>query len=367
MYMAKYEKEMQEVVEWLEHPNELGKAPSKIEFTKEFTDPDGIHCLIFRFKKGMLSPWLLAIHSESGIFSEQEKYDEKRDIEQAQAMIDYLKSYWKSMALNEEERRGRVERAEGFHAFILKAEPKFEPDVFLQAYEKEWGVSLQEADEEGKEARDGVDARIYTDENGLMLVLGYMDFKIPEEEAEENARFNFMWKDAVATAASHTAHEIVSVMGDGSLREQAMFYAKAVMTLCQMENNIGVYANGVVYEPKMFLAMSELLHNDQLPIPVLVWCGLGQEEEGISGWTDGMKCFGFDEMEIVKMEQKPSELQNLLFSLVNYCINNDVAFRDGETMSLTTSMQLKIKKSKGINVDPDGETMKLTPVMINNK
>ena len=67
-YMVQYKEEMQEVVEWLEHPNELGKAPAKIEFTKEFTDSDGIHCLIFRFKKGMLSPWLLAIHSESGIF-----------------------------------------------------------------------------------------------------------------------------------------------------------------------------------------------------------------------------------------------------------------------------------------------------------
>ena len=58
-YMVQYKEEMQEVVEWLEHPNELGKAPAKIEFTKEFTASDGIHCLIFRFKKGLLSPWLL--------------------------------------------------------------------------------------------------------------------------------------------------------------------------------------------------------------------------------------------------------------------------------------------------------------------
>ena len=57
--MANYENEMREVADWLKHPNELGKAPFKMEFVKEFTDEEGCHCLIFKFKKGLFSPWLM--------------------------------------------------------------------------------------------------------------------------------------------------------------------------------------------------------------------------------------------------------------------------------------------------------------------
>ena len=33
--MANYENEMREVADWLKHPNELGKAPFKMEFVKD--------------------------------------------------------------------------------------------------------------------------------------------------------------------------------------------------------------------------------------------------------------------------------------------------------------------------------------------
>ena len=124
--MANYENEMREVADWLKHPNELGKAPFKMEFVKEFTDEEGCHCLIFKFKKGLFSPWLMAIHSDSGIFSEQERYDENNDIEQATQMLTYLKQYWKSIALNEEEQKeetkgeGKKEKKSKGPGFISK-------------------------------------------------------------------------------------------------------------------------------------------------------------------------------------------------------------------------------------------------------
>lgn len=96
--MGKYENEKQRVIEWLEDPNELGKKPSKIEFTKEFTDEDGINCKIFKFKKSMMAPWMLAICSDSGVFSEMENYNEATEVEDAQKLVDFLKEYWKRMA-----------------------------------------------------------------------------------------------------------------------------------------------------------------------------------------------------------------------------------------------------------------------------
>ena len=363
--MGQYENEKAEIIDWFKHPNELGKAPSKLEFVKEFTDEDEIHCLIFRFKTGMFSPWLMVIHSDSGIFSEQEKYHETNDIEQAKKMLDFLKQYWKNLALNEDEKKIRAEKAENFHAFVLKKEAKFEPDLFLEMFEKDWGEKLENDEEDEKETtegNEGTDARIYISKNGVKLIIGYMDCAVPGGEAEENAKYNYMWPDGVAVTATHTAQEIIFISGGETVLDRAFFYSKAISTLCKIENNIGLYANGVVYEPKMIVKMCELVKENSLPLPALVWCGIGKEEKGFSSWTDGMKCFGFDEMEIISSDKKVSEIQELMILLVDYCINNDIGFHDGETVGLTASVHLKVEKSKGYNVDVDGETLKLSVI-----
>ncbi len=350
---------MQQVIDWLKHPAELGEEPAEIEFVKEFTDPEGFNCQIYKFKATKDSPWLLAINSDSGVFSEQEEYNAENDVEQAQIMLDYLKQHWKNMALNEEEKKERAARAKKFAAFVLKKEAKFEPDTFLKMYKEDWGEELGDSDDSVSD-KEGVNAKIFTAEGGMSVIFGYMDFRIPGDEAEENAQFNFMWKDAVEVTKTHTAHEVVSIMGQGNIFEQALLYSRILITLCRMENNIGVYANGVVYEPKMIVAMKKFVEGGELPIPILVWCGIGREENGISAWTDGMKNFGFDELEITETQKAPGDIHNMMLSLVDYCINNDISFRDGQSVGVSVGVTIEVNKSKGYNVDMDGETLKLT-------
>lgn len=87
-----------ELERWLSHPNELGKKPSKIEYTNSFEDEDGIKCLIFKYKKSIFGKWLLGIVSESGVFSEMQEYNKNTEIEDAKTMLEVMKNYWKSMA-----------------------------------------------------------------------------------------------------------------------------------------------------------------------------------------------------------------------------------------------------------------------------
>ena len=91
-------KAMLELEEWLSDSHELGKKPSKIEYTNSFEDEDGIKCLIFKYKKNILSKWLLGIVSESGTFSEMQEYNQKNEIEDAKRILERLKNYWKEMA-----------------------------------------------------------------------------------------------------------------------------------------------------------------------------------------------------------------------------------------------------------------------------
>ncbi|MEE1304741.1 MAG: DUF4261 domain-containing protein [Agathobacter sp.] len=357
--MDNYVFDKMQVVEWLMHPNELGCKPKKIEFTREFTDEDGIVCKIFKYKKSLMSPWLLAISSDSGVFSEMKKYDEKTEIDDAKELLAFLKDYWKRMAASEEEREERMENASNFMGFVLFKDPVFNPEEFENSFAKEWGISLGEGKEDMDENSDedsDVDSRVYGVDS-MLLVLGYMGFPVPDGEAEANAQFNYMWPDAVTVTQTHKAHVIVTVMGEGSIEEKAKLYTKAITTLCRQENTLGVYANEVVQEAKMFAAMSEIMEDGSLPIFNLVWFGLSRSEEGVSAYTCGLKCFGKDEIEIVNSDKQPSEIRDMLINIADYVISEDVYLHDGETIGLTADQRLKITKSEGVNVE--GESLKI--------
>lgn len=87
-----------ELSKWLSHPNELGQKPFCVEYTNSFVDEDGISCMIYKFKKDEQSKWLLGIVSDSGTFSEMREYNKESEINDAKAILNMLKEFWKKMA-----------------------------------------------------------------------------------------------------------------------------------------------------------------------------------------------------------------------------------------------------------------------------
>ena len=85
----------QELEIWLADPHELGRKSAKVEYSFE---DDGIQCLIFRYKKSLLGKWLLGIVSDSGTFSEMREYRPETARQDAQALLDTLKNYWKTLS-----------------------------------------------------------------------------------------------------------------------------------------------------------------------------------------------------------------------------------------------------------------------------
>lgn len=243
--------------------------------------------------------------------------------------------------------------AEPFHAFVLMKEANGIPSDFEKNFLEQWGITLDAGDADREEKSDAdVDAKIY-DVGDMRLILGYMGFAVPNGEAEEHAKYNYMWKDAVEVTKTHQAHLVVTVLGEGTAEEKAFLYAKTITTLCEYENMIGVYANSVVYEPKLFLAFSEMITEGELPLFELVWFGLFGSENGVSAYTSGMKCFGKDEMEIIDSKQDPNEVRDMLLNIASYVIYEDVVLHDGETIGMSETQRLKITKSEGIYADGD--------------
>ena len=140
--MRSPEEEKIAVSEWLEHPSELGKKPYAIEFTTRFTTEDGIECMIFKYKKSLVSPWLLAISSDSGIFSEQNKYDPSTEKEDALKLIEFLKQFWKNKASEVEDKEKRAKDAGRFLGFVLLKNAEWSGKKFEQAFKEEWVIDI---------------------------------------------------------------------------------------------------------------------------------------------------------------------------------------------------------------------------------
>ena len=348
------EEEKLAVIEWLEHPSELGKKPFAIEFTSQFKTEDDIECMIFKYKKSLVSPWLLAIASDSGIFSEQEKYDPATEKEDALKLVEFLKQYWKNKAAEIEEKKEKAKKGGRFVGFVLLKNAEWNAQKFEQTFKEDWGFELSD-----KDSKDDV-TRVYSVPEtgaGTMLAVALMPAPIPNGEAEYAAQYNFMWKDAVAVTKTHGAHIVVSVFGADDPKEGGKLDAKVIASLCRDGNTLGVYFNDVVYEPKFMFAVSDMIKEGMFPLLGLVWFGIVRSANGVSIYTTGLNNLGKDEMEIVDCKAVPSEVHNFMMSIAGYVVDQDVILHDGETIGFTNEQRLKIVKSTGVNVD--GESLKI--------
>ena len=342
------------VAQWLMHPSELGKMPKDVRFTKQFTTADGIECMIFKFKKSLLSPWLLAIASDSGIFSEQQKYNPATEIEDATKLVEFLKQYWQNKAKEQTDREEKAKGAGVFAAFALLKEATWNALEFEKAFQDEWGITLSDSEstESGTKAYS-------VPELGAKAILAItlVEASVPGGEAEYNAQYNYLWKDAVQVAKSHKAHLIVSVLGADTPKGGGALFAMALSSICHNENTLGMYYNNVVVQPNYIFSGAEFLKMKQFPVLSLVWIGIVQSENGISGYTTGLTNLGKDEIEIVNVRKSPNEIRDFLQNIASYVIEEDVILHDGETIGADNTQRLKIVKSAGVNVK--GESLKI--------
>lgn len=347
-----------ELIGWLAHPAELGKAPAKIEYVNAFEDEDGISCLIFKYKKSLLGRWLLGIVSESGTFSEMQEYKQETERADAEKLLEYLKDYWKKQAEYASEDEERNKNRGSFLAFVLLGDKSWDREQFKKDFEADWGIQIEE-DEEEQENEKYKDVMLFH-VGSQLVTIGYMDFPVPNQEAEQNASMNYMWREAKEVTAKHEAQILVSVLGEhADIFEDSRLYVKAVTSMCRQKNALAVNANGIVYQPEFYIEMAGLLqkHPEEVPLFNLIWFGLARTDKGVSGYTVGMYQFGKDEIEVLDVQDKPSEIRDFIINMAGYVVSNDVTLRDGETIGFSAKQKLPITRSAGVFTE--GMTLKI--------
>ena len=247
-----------------------------------------------------------------------------------------------------------------FAGSVLLSKAEWDKEQLIRDLREEWGIvddEPVEGDEDVENSDDAVVMRV----GNMMLIVTLFHGHIPDNEAEINAENNYMWPEAVEVAKAHKAHIMVAVLGEEEkLLERGKLFTKAMAVCCKQKYATGVYTSGVVFEPRFYEGLADMLKKDELPIFNWVWFGLYRSEGGLNGYTYGMDVFGKEEMEVLNTDAEPEELRDFLASLASYVLACDVTLQDGETIGFSADDKHTINRSPGVSLPEEQMTLKIS-------
>ena len=243
-----------------------------------------------------------------------------------------------------------------FTGFVLLSKGEWDKEQFIRDMKEKWDIAVDEYDESEEK---GDDALVF-EVGDMVAAVSLATYPIPNGEAELNAENNYMWEDAVKVTKEHRAHLMVAVLGkEEDLLEKGKLFTKLVAACCRQRYATGVYTSGVVFEPRFYEGLADMLKKDELPIFNWVWFGLYRSEGGLNGYTYGMDVFGKEEMEVLNTDAEPEELRDFLASLASYVLACDVTLQDGETIGFSADDKHTITRSPGVSLPEEQMTLKI--------
>ncbi len=237
-----------------------------------------------------------------------------------------------------------------FVAFVLLSSPSWDPAAIPHTLLMEWGIRFSEKPEG--------DSLVF-EYDGDLGAYSLVKTPVPHEEAEENARNNYMWPEAAEVASKHQAHLLIALVNHGgSPMDAAMMHTKMVAAACKLPNATAVYFQGTVVSTEDYLAEAEKIREGDIPISDWIWFGIYNSEQGCGGYTRGMETFGRREVEIVGMDTSSAEVRTILSELAYHLIVNDEFLSDGDIVELPDGRRMTVTESPGVALE--GDTLKIS-------
>ncbi|WNY22922.1 hypothetical protein MmiHf6_02140 [Methanimicrococcus hongohii] len=364
------ENALDQMIHWLSHENELGAAPAEIEKVGEF-DLHGKHYYIYKYKKTKEEPWLIGVCGGYGrrdldhcghVFSEMEEYYPDTAEEKAIVLVEMLRKAWMEEAEKEMKENGIIPgskknepRKGPFAGFVLLNSYTFNPEQIKSVLKNDWDIIVREIPKDP----DAADETSFIFEiDGMTAAVNLIEDSVPNKEAEHFAEMNYMWPEAAAVTKTHVAQILIAVIeNDQPAIDAGILFTKIAASCLKLENAIGIYTAGTVFQPEFYIDVAGLIDGGDLPILNWVYFGVYTNERGTSGYTYGLRTFGKEEIEVINSTAMPETIHDFLIDIVYYILSNDVTLEDGETIGFTEFQKLKITKSKGIALD--GYTLKI--------
>jgi len=238
-------------------------------------------------------------------------------------------------------------------AILLSDKKGPEAKALLASLKTDWKLRA--------DSSTAADKTIVFSSGGATVMIAYLDYPVNPAEISASARLSWLWKNAAAEASRHTAQVVISVIGaDNHTLDLYKIFTKTAAAVLQNTPAIGVYMNSqyLLLTKDFYLSSAHNLLNENV-LPVYCWAYFGIMEEGgqSSGYTYGLRDFGLEEMEIVKMQGSASEIHAVLYDAATSVIQYNTHLQEGQPFTTIEGSKLKVRKSKAEFVD--GETFKL--------
>ena len=232
--------------------------------------------------------------------------------------------------------------------FVLFKDANMDWTRFKKNLEDDWDITF---DDEIKE-----NAVVFNVDD-MTVACSLMPSPVPNNEAEEAAKRNILWKDGADAVAKHGAHMIVAIMNKPNALDQQELLAKVACSLLKLDNAIGIYKAPTVYEKEFYINFAKTIDEGECPVPIYVFVGMYSENDKIFAFTSGLSVFGKKEMEIPGTNAQPNDVLSFMYTICEYIISEDVTLQDGETIGFTEEQKIPVIISKGISLP--GDTIKI--------
>lgn len=235
---------------------------------------------------------------------------------------------------------------------LLEKSDAIQLDKVISDLRDQWNLEIQDPAIDDNSA--GFNIKGYT------IAIAEVPAAIPGDEIGIAADYNYFWKNGREESVKHKGHVIITLMNPGknAITENLLFN-KVVASVLTNSESLGVYigARTLLISKDFYLANSEMMSAENLPLFNWIYFGLRQENGKQSVYTYGLADFGKTEIEILDSKESFEDLTDLIFNITHYIIASDITLKDGETIGMSATQKLKIKESKGRYLE--GRTLKI--------
>lgn len=134
-------------------------------------------------------------------------------------------------------------------------------------------------------------------------------------------------------------------------------FTKLAASVLLLDNALALYHSPMLWQAKLYREAAADLKRGILPALLWIYLGIARTERGIFAYTDGLRRFGKEEIEITASLQPPHAVFDLLCDVVNCIVSENAVLQPGETIGLSADQQLPITRSTGVFMK--GESLKI--------
>ena len=192
------------------------------------------------------------------------------------------------------------------------------------------------------------------------VVIVPFPFPMPSIIAEGAAMKNYLWDDAMGAVTGHTNHVAISIVdGPSDRMAQEALLMKLLSVVSQQGDAVGIYTNGLVYEPMAYVTETDKLRHDELPVGNMIWVDFEFEEDGtVSGHTTGMESYGKLNIELLHYPWEIEEMCASVRAIATVVLSLESDVQDGDTLTIDEETKYTVRIAKSVHAE-DAQTLQI--------